>query len=185
MVTPELKWPMTNLTPSPTILLATDTPCLGSEASSPNDSSICWPLMPPLALMSAAACSAPFLSWAPNAALGPVSGPATPILICADAPLAHTQGPRRWPALARTPSSFEASRFNARSRLNGRSHAVSRRMIQRKYGKVTMNCSASSAVQCRQRCSGNGPSARQPSGPRRRIQPAVLDRHLARPRPSR
>ena len=32
MVTPELKWPMTNLTPSPTILLATDTPCLGSEA---------------------------------------------------------------------------------------------------------------------------------------------------------
>src|SRR5215831_15886028 len=45
--------------------------------------------MPPLALMSAAACSTPFLSWAPKAALGPVSGPATPILICADAPLAQ------------------------------------------------------------------------------------------------
>ena len=35
MVTPELKWPMTNLTPSPTNLLATETPCLGSETSSP------------------------------------------------------------------------------------------------------------------------------------------------------
>ncbi len=35
MVTPELKWPMTNLTPSPTNLLATDTPCFGSETSSP------------------------------------------------------------------------------------------------------------------------------------------------------
>ena len=89
MVTPELKWPMTNLTPSPRILLATDTPCLGSDASSPNTSSIFWPLMPPLALMSAAACSAPFLSCAPNAAFGPVIGPATPTLICADAPLAQ------------------------------------------------------------------------------------------------
>ena len=37
MVTPELKWPTTNLTPSPTNLLATDTPCLGSDTSSPND----------------------------------------------------------------------------------------------------------------------------------------------------
>ena len=40
MVTPELKWPTTNLTPSPTNLLATDTPCSGLEASSPNDSTI-------------------------------------------------------------------------------------------------------------------------------------------------
>src|SRR5262245_60318222 len=85
MVTPELKWPITNFTPSPTNLLATDTPCLGSEASSPNTSSIFWPLMPPLALMSAAACSAPFFSCAPNAAFGPVSGPATPTLTCAEA----------------------------------------------------------------------------------------------------
>ena len=37
MVTPELKWPTTNLTPSPTNLLATDTPCFGSETSSPTD----------------------------------------------------------------------------------------------------------------------------------------------------
>ena len=36
MVTPELKWPTTNLTPSPANLLATETPCLGSETSSPN-----------------------------------------------------------------------------------------------------------------------------------------------------
>ena len=81
IVTPELKWPTTNLTPSPTNLLATDTPCLGSDTSSPTSSSIFWPLMPPLALISSTACSAPFLSCAPNAAFGPVIGPATPILI--------------------------------------------------------------------------------------------------------
>jgi len=42
-------------------------------------------LMPPAALMSAAACSAPFWSWAPKAAFGPVIGPATPIRISAHA----------------------------------------------------------------------------------------------------
>ena len=83
MVTPELKWPTTNLTPSPTNLLATDTPCFGSDTSSPTLSSIFWPMMPPAALMSSAACSAPFFSCAPKAAFGPVSGPATPILIWA------------------------------------------------------------------------------------------------------
>ena len=35
MVTPELKWPMTNFTPSAANLLATDTPCFGSARSSP------------------------------------------------------------------------------------------------------------------------------------------------------
>ncbi len=40
-------------------------------------------MTPPAALMSSTACSAPFLSWAPKAAFGPVIGPATPILICA------------------------------------------------------------------------------------------------------
>ena len=35
MVTPELKWPTTNLTPSPANLLATETPCFGSDTSSP------------------------------------------------------------------------------------------------------------------------------------------------------
>ena len=35
MVTPELKWPTTNFTPSPANLLATETPCFGSDTSSP------------------------------------------------------------------------------------------------------------------------------------------------------
>ncbi len=52
MVTPELKWPSTNLTPSPTNLLATDTPCFGSETSSPNSTLIFWPSMPPASLIS-------------------------------------------------------------------------------------------------------------------------------------
>ena len=83
MVTPELKWPMTNLTPSPTNLLATDTPCFGSDTSSPCSSSIFWPRMPPALLMSSTACWVPLTSCAPNAALGPVIGPATPNLIWA------------------------------------------------------------------------------------------------------
>src|SRR6185436_1672710 len=41
--------------------------------------------MPPAALMSSTACSTPFLSWAPKAALPPVIGPATPSLTCAEA----------------------------------------------------------------------------------------------------
>src|SRR5215472_6014653 len=85
MVTPELKCPTTNLTPSPANLLATETPCLGSDTSSPYSSVIFWLRMPPAALMSATPWSAPFLSCAPNAAFGPVIGPATPILICAEA----------------------------------------------------------------------------------------------------
>ena len=84
MVTPELKWPTTNFTPSPTNLLATETPCLGSDdVVADARSTIFWPRMPPAALMSSTACSAPFLSCAPNAALGPVIGPATPSLIWA------------------------------------------------------------------------------------------------------
>ena len=38
-----MKWPTTNLTPSPTNLLATDTPCFGSETSSPGSTSIFCP----------------------------------------------------------------------------------------------------------------------------------------------
>ena len=49
------------------------------------ESWIFWPRMPPAALMSSTACSTPFLSWAPNAALPPVIGPATPSLTCAEA----------------------------------------------------------------------------------------------------
>ncbi len=168
MVTPELKWPMMNLTPSPNILLATDTPCLGSEASSPNDSSICWPLMPPLALMSAAACSAPFFSWAPNAALGPVSGPATPTLICAEAPLAPTTTAAAMASAGQNtffirglPSLVQRTPERART-------PISRRMIQRKLGNVTINCRASSAVQRGSDAHAAGGVGRQPSGPRRR-----------------
>jgi len=40
---------------SPANLLATDTPCLGSETSSPYSTAIFWPRMPPFALMSATA----------------------------------------------------------------------------------------------------------------------------------
>jgi hypothetical protein len=40
-------------------------------------------MMPPALLMSSTAWLAPFLSWAPKAAFGPVIGPATAILICA------------------------------------------------------------------------------------------------------
>src|SRR6218665_3098886 len=85
MDTAELKLPTTNLTPSATNLLATETPCLASETSSPRTTLICSPLMPPAALMSAAACSAPFWSCAPKAAFGPVSGPATPTITSAHA----------------------------------------------------------------------------------------------------
>src|SRR5262249_30400395 len=75
MVTPELKWPTTNLTPSPTNLLATETPSFGSARSSPTKTSIFCPRMPPAALMSSTACSTPFLSCAPKAPLPPVIGP--------------------------------------------------------------------------------------------------------------
>src|SRR5712691_2795943 len=91
MVTPELKWPMTNFTPSPTNLLATDTPSLGSARSSPIKTWIFCPRMPPAALMSATACSVPFLSCAPKAALPPVIGPATPSLIWAEAGFAKAR----------------------------------------------------------------------------------------------
>ena len=52
MVTPELKWPTTNFTPSPTNLLATDTPSFGSARSSPVTTVIFLPRIPPAALMS-------------------------------------------------------------------------------------------------------------------------------------
>src|SRR5665213_192741 len=83
MVTPELKWPSTYLTSTPANLLATETPCFGSEASSPNSKASFWPRTPPLALMSSTACWAPFCNCSPKAAFGPVSGPATPIRMSA------------------------------------------------------------------------------------------------------
>src|SRR5690242_20139754 len=69
---------MTNFTPSAAKLLATETPCFGSETSSPNSTDSLLPRMPPAALMSAAACSTPFFICAPVAAFGLVIGPPTP-----------------------------------------------------------------------------------------------------------
>src|SRR5262249_24580241 len=101
MGTPELKWPTPNFTRSPTNLLATETPSFGSARSSPTKTWIFCPRMPPAALMSATACSTPFLSCAPKAALPPVIGPATPSLICAEAPSAKARPrPRARPSVS-------------------------------------------------------------------------------------
>src|SRR5262249_30650629 len=77
MVTPELKWPITNLTPALTKLLATETPCLGSPTSSPTVTESFLPRMPPVSLTSAMACSAPCFNCEPKAASEPVIGPPT------------------------------------------------------------------------------------------------------------
>src|ERR1035441_5349370 len=79
---------MTKWTPSPTNLLATETPCLGSDTSSPCSSSSFWPRMAPALLKSSTACPRTLVSCAPNEAFGPVIGPATANLICASAVLA-------------------------------------------------------------------------------------------------
>src|SRR5262249_47406938 len=85
----------------PTNLLATETPSFGSARSSPTKTWIFWPRMPPAALMSATACSTPFLSCAPKAALPPVIGPATPSLTCAEAPSAKARPrPRARPSVS-------------------------------------------------------------------------------------
>src|ERR1700722_12593941 len=76
---------MTNFTPSPANLLATETPCLGSETSSPYSDVIFWPSTPPAALMSVMAWSTPFFICAPVAAFAPVIGPPTPNFTCAEA----------------------------------------------------------------------------------------------------
>src|SRR5260370_19003871 len=68
---------MTYLTPEAAKLLATETPCLGSPASSPTVEESFLPRIPPPALRSAIACSAPCLSCEPKAAFEPVMGPPT------------------------------------------------------------------------------------------------------------
>src|SRR5262245_33155803 len=59
---------------------ATARACLCSQASSPTSSLSFLPSTPPAALMSATACSAPFLSCRPKVASPPDIGPATPIV---------------------------------------------------------------------------------------------------------
>ncbi|MNI78699.1 hypothetical protein D3C73_1350950 [compost metagenome] len=84
MVLDEQKCPTTPATLSwSTRRLATATACFGSQASSPATRTIFSPLTPPAALMASAAACAPFMYCSPNAALGPVIGPATPILMSA------------------------------------------------------------------------------------------------------
>src|SRR5437762_10097740 len=81
MVTPELKCPITYRTPAEAKLFATDTPCLGSAASSPMVADNFLLRMPLPALKSAMACSAPCLSCEPKAAFEPVIGPPMPNLM--------------------------------------------------------------------------------------------------------
>src|SRR5690606_1244735 len=57
----------------------------GSQASSPTSRTSFSPLMPPAALMSATACSAPALICSPNEAYWPVIGPAVAITMSASA----------------------------------------------------------------------------------------------------
>src|SRR5215212_12202960 len=83
METPELKCPTTHFTPLPTNLFATETPCFGSDTSSPTVVWIFWPKTPPAALRSSTACPAPFFISSPLVALGPVIGPPRPSLIWA------------------------------------------------------------------------------------------------------
>jgi hypothetical protein len=65
-----------NTMPLLTMVLATDTACLGSQASSPTSSLSFSPSTPPRALMSAMAISAPLRIWSPAEAYWPVIGPA-------------------------------------------------------------------------------------------------------------
>ena len=69
MVTPELKWPTTNFTPSADELVSDRDALLGIADDRRRRSWIFWPWMPPGALMSATACSTPFFNCAPKAAL--------------------------------------------------------------------------------------------------------------------
>ncbi|CSP41455.1 Uncharacterised protein [Shigella sonnei] len=62
-------------------MFATATACFGSQASSYFTICSLLPLMPPLALISATACSAPVNSWSPYCATGPDIAPTTATLI--------------------------------------------------------------------------------------------------------
>ena len=77
----EHRWPITYLIPSLTTLFATATACFGSQASSYFTMTSLSPLTPPLALISAIACSAPVNSWSPYCATGPDIAPTTAIFI--------------------------------------------------------------------------------------------------------
>jgi hypothetical protein len=65
--------------------LATATACFGSQASSPTSSTSFSPLIPPAALMSFTASSAPCFICSPNTAYWPVIGPAVAMMTSAQA----------------------------------------------------------------------------------------------------
>src|ERR1043165_6842903 len=171
MVTPELKWPTTNLTPSPANLLATPPPAFGAETSSPPDVVIFWPMMPPAALMSSTACSVPFLSCAPKAAFGPVIGPAMPTLICACAEPANAiAAPSASPSVVILFIRISPCDNGTRpSGANRRRDCLWPRLKRQTPEK-------SPGIGPFSRYCGGSPRPAQPS--RRRIDPAVLRRHL-------
>src|SRR5712671_1500374 len=175
MVTPELKWPITNLTPLPANLLAIETPCLGSDTSSPLSRAIFWPRIPPLALMSATACSVPFLICAPKEAFGPVIGPPTPNLTWAAASPAAPH-PIASPRPNARPSVVKVfMRVSPLCRRSGcREPAGRHRRISTGLNRNSRQKSS---------CFAHVPAARPCDARSRPVpQDAVLPRHLARPR---
>src|SRR6218665_502382 len=89
IVDPEHRWPITYLMRWLTILLATATACLGSQASSIMTASNLWPPAPPAPLICSMAVSTPALTISPYWATEPLMGPAMAIwtvCACADRP---------------------------------------------------------------------------------------------------
>src|SRR6218665_3846892 len=89
IVDPEHIWPITYLMRWLTILLATATACLGSQASSIMTASSLWPPAAPAALICSMAVSTPALTISPYWAPEPLMGPAMAIwtvCACADKP---------------------------------------------------------------------------------------------------
>src|SRR3954447_6886159 len=127
-------------------------------------------MMPPAALMSATAWSVPFLSCAPKAAFGPVSGPATPILIWACAvPAKAIAAPRARPSVVILfihLSPFELLGGDPATQTTRRPLArLKRQTAQKSPGiePVSRNC-------------GRAPGPAQTPAPL--VDPAVLRRHL-------
>src|SRR5262252_7425210 len=143
--------------------------------------------MPPAALMSSTAWSTPFLSWAPNDAFGPVSGPPTANLTCACAvPARMRLAPRARPSanrlfmgdpcwLLETPASAADLKFLQRLCITnsggGALVAESPRLKRQSGQKSPGFCGLFG------RC-GRTPRPRERAGAD--VEEAILRRHLAR-----
>src|ERR1044072_4335844 len=128
-------------------------------------------MMPPAALTSSTAWSVPFLSWAPNAAFGPVSGPATPILICACAEPANAiAAPSARPSVVILFIRISPCKIGTRPSGAYRRRDCLWSRLKRQTSEKSPGIGAFS------RDCGGSPRPAQPSG--RRIDPAVLRRHL-------